>query len=224
MSVINVNENQAVWNKEIVKEERVEGRVANRTYFDFFKAGGGFWTRTGLITAFVAGQALLLGFDFTLSLWAGYEREQQQEIFYPILVLIMGFLVVIVSYLRTVYLYIVVLNASGNIFRKMLSAVSRAPMEFFEVNPHGRVLNRFTKDQALVDETLPGKLHDTVIGILIMACVLLVIAISNPYIIITFPFLLTLFIWIRKMYIFTSRQIKRIEATTRSPIYVLYCH
>lgn len=46
-------------------------------------------------------------------------------------------------------------KASSCFHSKMLDSVLRAPMEFFETNPKGRILNRFSKDVDAVEWTLP---------------------------------------------------------------------
>ena len=37
----------------------------------------------------------------------------------------------------------------------LLPQVMRAPLSFFHTNPSGRILNRFSKDQGIVDDQLP---------------------------------------------------------------------
>lgn len=38
--------------------------------------------------------------------------------------------------------------------------VLHAPLRFFHTNPTGRIVNRFSKDQGIVDEWLPQVLFD----------------------------------------------------------------
>jgi ATP-binding cassette subfamily C (CFTR/MRP) protein 4 len=49
--------------------------------------------------------------------------------------------------------------ASANLHNKMFNIIMRAPMNFFERNPVGRVLNRFTRDMGFVDDPLPNQAH-----------------------------------------------------------------
>ena len=49
--------------------------------------------------------------------------------------------------------------ASINLHNKMFRIVMRAPMSFFEKNPVGQVLNRFTRDLGFVDDPLPNTSH-----------------------------------------------------------------
>jgi ABC-type multidrug transport system fused ATPase/permease subunit len=42
-----------------------------------------------------------------------------------------------------------------NLHNKMLTAVLRSPMSFFDTTPLGRIVNRFAKDMYTVDETIP---------------------------------------------------------------------
>lgn len=84
----------------------------------------------------------------------------------------------------------------------------------------GRILNRFTKDQSQADENLPITLFDTLQSALYCVSVLLLICISIPYLIIIMPFLIYLFNYARNKYLVNSIEIKRLEAISRSPIYV----
>lgn len=49
---------------------------------------------------------------------------------------------------------LVFLGLSKTLHNSMLLRVARAPMSFFNSNPVGRVLNRFSKDTAVTDQVL----------------------------------------------------------------------
>ena len=53
----------------------------------------------------------------------------------------------VVGMVRSALFFATCLRSSRNIFFAMLRAILRVPAQFFAVNPHGRILNRFAKDQ-----------------------------------------------------------------------------
>ena len=48
--------------------------------------------------------------------------------------------------------YVTALRASGNLHDQMTNAVLKAPVLFFDTNPVGRILNRFSKDVGCMDD------------------------------------------------------------------------
>ena len=44
---------------------------------------------------------------------------------------------------------------SKNLHNRMLKKISRAPLQFFDSNPSGRIINRFSKDTSIADSNLP---------------------------------------------------------------------
>ncbi|KAI2474069.1 ATP binding cassette (ABC) protein subfamily C member, provisional [Diabrotica virgifera virgifera] len=135
--------------------------------------------------------------------------------YYSILILV----IIVLCLIRSLAFYSWSLTASTRLHNKMFANVVYSPMRFFNVNPSGRILNRFSKDIGSIDEALPRTLLDTVqIGLM---------AIANSFVIgtltvwILIPTILTaiLFYFLRKVYVSTSRNVKRVESVTRSPVF-----
>ncbi|CAH1244777.1 ABCC3 [Branchiostoma lanceolatum] len=115
------------------------------------------------------------------------------------------------------YLFV---KSSTNLHNGMFNAIIRAPIRFFDTNPVGRVLNRFSKDIGQLDEMFPAALTGfTQVGILALGTAAFVAGITNPWVFIPTLPLLLLFMYIRRYYLSTSRDIKRLEGTTRSPVF-----
>ena len=61
---------------------------------------------------------------------------------------------VVAIFLRIIFLMVLGLRASKNIFRNLLEVVMYAPMSFFDTTPIGRVVNRFSQDMYTIDSQL----------------------------------------------------------------------
>ena len=54
------------------------------------------------------------------------------------------------------------MKASKNLHNQMFNGISYAHMYFFNTNPSGRILNRFSKDMGQIDEILPAVMIDVI--------------------------------------------------------------
>ncbi|XP_020607744.1 multidrug resistance-associated protein 4-like [Orbicella faveolata] len=101
----------------------------------------------------------------------------------------------------------------------MVLAILQAPVLFFDSNPVGRILNRFSKDVGCLDELLPRNF------LLSIQCVLMVFAstiiptITNPWLLFLVIPLIVLVLCISTYYLKTSRELKRLESICRSPVF-----
>nr|CAD7574939.1 unnamed protein product [Timema californicum] len=60
----------------------------------------------------------------------------------------------VASIVRSLAFYEVCMHSSNNIHDAMVSSILRTEVRFFDVNPSGRILNRFSKDTSTTDEIL----------------------------------------------------------------------
>lgn len=111
------------------------------------------------------------------------------------------------------------LVAAKFIHNRLLMQILKLPMSFFDTTPLGRIINRFSKDVDVVDNALPASLNGLLSEIFRIVSILGIISFSTPmFLTIVIPVFIVFFI-IQRYYIETSRQLKRIESVTRSPIY-----
>lgn len=70
--------------------------------------------------------------------------------------------VILVTIIRSFLFFKVAMIASKRLHSRMFHALLEAPMRFFDTNPSGRVLNRFSKDMGAIDEMLPRVLLEAI--------------------------------------------------------------
>ncbi|KAJ8929217.1 hypothetical protein NQ314_018096 [Rhamnusium bicolor] len=197
------------------KEERGVGKISGGVYKSYLRSGGNWCKIILLIMAFVISQITASGTDYFISIWANVEQwraadniatnnynigndtnlitteadpfniseatlesflhkiltERNAIIIYSCLVLI----TITLTIVRSISFFRFCMRASTRLHNLMFNKIVYATMRFFNTNPPGRILNRFSKDIGAVDETL--------------------------------------------IFLATSRDVKRVEAVTRSPIY-----
>ncbi|CAG2110822.1 unnamed protein product, partial [Medioppia subpectinata] len=115
--------------------------------------------------------------------------------------------------------FVMCIQASVNLHNSIFFRLMRTPIAFFDNNPVGRILNRFTKDIGVVDEQLPAVSYDLNLIFTQIIGSVVVVALVNPYLIIPAIFLLALIWIIRWVYLKTGRDFKRYEGMARSPLY-----
>ena len=115
--------------------------------------------------------------------------------------------------------YYVVLQAGRRLHNRMLRRLVHTPLHFFDTNPSGRILNRFSKDIGFMDVQLPMQFYDFWQYSTFNAAVIIATCLLQYYLIIPFAILLVSMLALRYYYLRTSSQIKRLESVARSPLY-----
>jgi ATP-binding cassette subfamily C (CFTR/MRP) protein 4 len=197
-------------------EESARGIVPISTYWKFFKSGSSVLMTIVFISTMLVGQFLAVYADIWLALWS---NTAGRDVYFVVGSFILAVCVFAFTIARTLLFFYICLQSTRNTFIDMLTSVFRSPMAFFHKNPSGRIMNRFSKDTNLVDENLPQVFIDFLTCTVVILGILGVIAMSIPYLLLIFPFLAYGLVKLRNYYMLTSRQVKRIESTTRSPIY-----
>lgn len=125
------------------------------------------------------------------------------------------------------------MNASKGLHDHMFNKILQGVMHFFDTNPSGtllfisyllscnlnifsgRILNRFSKDIGAVDELLPKSYLDSIQIGMVMFSILILVSITNPYMLIPIIVLLLLLYKIFVLYLKTAQDIKRLEGISK---------
>merc|ERR1719270_1860103 len=126
---------------------------------------------------------------------------------------------IVTSLIRTIHFFYLCMRSSVKLHDSTFNRLLRAPCRFFDTNPVGRILNRFSKDMGSMDELLPPAFFDCfTIGLTIIGIMAVIFAV-RPWVIIPTIVLGILFVWLRTFYMHSSRDIKRLEGIARSPVF-----
>jgi len=110
-------------------------------------------------------------------------------------------------------------HAARALHENMLSRIMKAPVAFFDATPRGRMVNRFTKDQATVDVYLMSNVSAFSSACFLMLSTTLLVLFNTPYTALTLVPLAFFFLRTQRRFRRTMRELKRFDAVTRSPIY-----
>uniref|UniRef100_A0A670I614 Multidrug resistance-associated protein 4 n=1 Tax=Podarcis muralis TaxID=64176 RepID=A0A670I614_PODMU len=213
---------------------RSEGKIGFSIYKKYFAAGTNCFVIFILLLLNILAQVAYVLQDWWLSYWANeqvklnvtMEGSTENNVTKTLdlgwyLGMYGGLTVaaIVFTILRSLLMFQVLVNAAQTLHNKMFQSILRAPVLFFDVNPIGRILNRFSKDIGHLDDLLPLTFLDFV-QTLLQICGVVAVAIGViPWILVPLIPLFILFIFLRRYFLDTSRDIKRLESTTRSPVF-----
>uniref|UniRef100_A0A1I8JE23 ABC-type glutathione-S-conjugate transporter n=1 Tax=Macrostomum lignano TaxID=282301 RepID=A0A1I8JE23_9PLAT len=110
------------------------------------------------------------------------------------------------------------LRASRSIHKSLLTRLFRVPMSFFDTTPTGRIVNRFSKDMEVVDRELPMIINDFLECFMATVSCIVVISYTTPIFLAAVVPLGIIYAGIQVFYLPISRQSRRLDSRSRSPI------
>ncbi|EQC32278.1 hypothetical protein SDRG_10026 [Saprolegnia diclina VS20] len=204
----------------VVAEERQVGAVTAATYVAYCSASGfnGVVVGTLLVSLFVIAQVALSMTDWFMGYWSAHATSGSHGTYTAIYVG-MALASIGLVWLRSVFLLQLAVVCSRALHGRLLHRVLEAPVNtFFDVTPIGRILNRFSSDLDQVDSQLPMfGLFFAQVSLQVLAIVV-VCAVSLPYLLLLYIPIAYVFYVVQRMYVRASSDLKRMDATSRSPL------
>ncbi|XP_049455616.1 canalicular multispecific organic anion transporter 1 [Epinephelus fuscoguttatus] len=209
----------------IEKETMETGRVKFSVYLQYLRAMGWGYTVMVFVVYFTQNIAFI-GQNLWLSDWTNdavdyynktypnWKRDTRVGVFGAL-----GVAQGIFVFLGTLLMANASVAASHILHSRLLNNILRVPMVFFDTTPIGRVVNRFAKDIFTVDEAIPQSFRSWLLCLLAVLGTLFVICLATPLFTIIILPLALVYYFVQRFYVATSRQLRRLDSVSRSPIY-----
>uniref|UniRef100_A0A3P9JMH4 Cystic fibrosis transmembrane conductance regulator n=1 Tax=Oryzias latipes TaxID=8090 RepID=A0A3P9JMH4_ORYLA len=218
-----------------VEESRGQGTIGIKLYLKYLRAGANVAVLLFVILLNILAQVSYIMQDWWLAYWAAEQEKLNlknssvpngpnatEELDLNLYLGVYAGLTastIVFGFMRNLLLFNVLVRCAQALHNRMFNSILKTPVRFFDINPIGRVLNRFSKDIGQLDSLLPLTFVDFVQVFLQILGVVAVAASVIPWILIPVLPLLLVFIFLRRYFLKTSREIKRLEGTTRSPVF-----
>ncbi|KAJ3204167.1 hypothetical protein HDU82_006042, partial [Entophlyctis luteolus] len=207
--------------KDIMQvEERDTGAVTLSVWQQYATACGGvpfaLWTFFFLALL----QAAQVINNLWLTWWSEklYDNEFNTQGYIGIYVAL-GIAQCIFTYTLNAYFAFACTRAATVLHERAMKRVIRAKTLFFDTTPLGRIMNRFSKDQDNIDNALPDAFRMFLSTLANAIATFALIIYATPYFAIVLVPVLYLYYLIQALYRSTSRELKRLDSISRSPLY-----
>ncbi|KAI8094907.1 P-loop containing nucleoside triphosphate hydrolase protein [Gilbertella persicaria] len=135
---------------------------------------------------------------------------------------LIGVIAAVMTALRMAVLFNGSLKASRRIHSQLLERILRAKVRFYDTTPLGRIVNRFSADLATIDQEVGPSLSFLLFSVVATLFIALLISSVTPAFLVPGVVIAIMFSAIGSYYLSTSRDMKRLNSVSRSPIYVQF--
>ena len=206
------------------QENRATGSVSWEVYKQYAKSSN-LWGVALYLLAQLLTQVFQVGRDVVLKQYAARNSEtggvsKEETSYFLGLYAAVGLSGSLMICVAPFILWAWLVVASARHFHDgMYASVMRSPLQWFELIPTGRLLNLFSRDVNVIDEILPRVVHSAIRTGTVVAGVLVIVSYSVP------PFLFAVvplaigYRMILKYYLATSRELKRLDSISKTPIF-----
>ncbi|OQR89317.1 ABC transporter-MRP, partial [Achlya hypogyna] len=202
----------------VFQEERSAGRVSAHVFTAYLAAIGGYPMLAFWALVISLWQVLSIAGDYWLTRWTADPAFEAHAPYHLAVFSALSLGGVVFTIARTTSILCSGLQASRRLFDDMTASLLRAPMRFFDANPVGRILNRYSSDLATVDTQIPMTLN-SFLAMVFMAIFCLgttVVAVGSLGVALV-P-IVYIYFWVGRHYVHPAREVERVNKVTRSPL------
>ncbi|KAG8363493.1 hypothetical protein BUALT_Bualt19G0028100 [Buddleja alternifolia] len=201
-------------------EEREKGSIGKEVYMSYLTTV----TRGALVPIILLAQSLFQVLQIGSNYWMAWacptgEDKPMTRIHFVLLVytlLAVGSSLCVL--VRASLVAIAGLLTAEKLFSNMLNSILRAPMAFFDSTPTGRILNRASTDQSVLDLEMATRLGWSAFSIIQLLGTIAVMSQVAWEVFLIFIPVTAICIWYQQYYIPTARELARLAGIERAPI------
>ncbi|CAH1713412.1 unnamed protein product [Aphis gossypii] len=211
---------------KLIEVEKAEtGSVKWEVYVHYLKSIGPFLCISTIVLSIIF-QGFSISSNIWLSVWSnddtshvhGKENISKRNLYLSVYGLL-GFGQVVSTVTAAIALSLGTVVAAEKLYQLINTRIFKNPLSLFDTTPIGRILNRVSKDIDTIDNVLPFILRSTIQTVFSVTGTLVVISYSTPVFTAVIIPIGIIYYFIQRFYVATSRQLKRLESVSRSPIY-----
>mmetsp|Transcript_8958 Transcript_8958/g.12444 ORF Transcript_8958/g.12444 Transcript_8958/m.12444 type:complete len:1272 (+) Transcript_8958:52-3867(+) len=202
----------------VAEEERKTGAPAYKVFSLYVSSAGAFFMMGS--TLFISQQPIKYVQSAALTKWIARMEKGADALSTPMWIyLVWTAVFVLISLIAVVLQNIGALRASERIHARLAWSVIRSPVSWFDRSPVGRIQNRFSTDIQAIDRNVSNAVVFVIRGFVAPIVSLYAIGTRVWWLLPCFiPVLVTAF-QVARDYLIVARDLKRIDSTTKSPVY-----
>jgi len=214
-------EDKELLEKLMLDEDKEEGAVGWKVWKMFFNYYGGWFFYFTLLLVMGSMTVSQVGANFWLSYWSDSgNKEKHSRDYYFTVYTMFGVGYAVFAFIQSIMQRIQSIRFSRFIHKEMFSKVIRAPINlFFDRVPTGRILNRFSKDLATIDDHL-SSIFGWVISqsFSFLTDIFVCIVIGTVWVFPLAVFFFYVCYRLNKSFTNLNREITRLESISKSPV------
>ncbi|KAG9195847.1 hypothetical protein G6011_00968 [Alternaria panax] len=197
----------------------------HRTLVQYLQCMGNAWLLILVLSAYASYVVMLVGKSWWVARWVQQDEHATENslAWYLGVYAVFAITSCVFGVGQNYLTYCCTLNASRRLFDMLLDAVLRAPMDFTERNPLGRIMNRFTSDTAILDEQI-GQVLGAALTSALMSLAIHGVSTTVSWWILPMSIpMLMLCTYSANHFLQVARKLKHLENISRSPVLDGFC-
>jgi ATP-binding cassette subfamily C (CFTR/MRP) protein 1 len=205
--------------KELMQiEDRARGGLSSSVYRYYFAALGGVFMVALCFMWLILQSVSGIIVNLFLS-WLTDHKFNQSINWYLGIYAALSVATAIFTFLALLSLTSATVEAAKSLHDQSFLSLLMAPISFFDTTPIGRIMNRFSKDQEVIDSQLGESLRQFIAMFISAISVFIMMAVIEPLFLAALVPCLFVYLYFQNRYRRSNRELKRLDSITRSPLF-----